>query len=104
MRQVIFDFENIFSQEQFYLEVANEFHLPNYFGNNLDALWDCITGDIELPIDIKFINLSIEQMEEFNDFIILFEDAVNELPEEISFEYFIKDNFLDEEIFDEEEE
>ena len=43
-------------------------------------------------------------MEEFNDFIILFEDAVNELPEEISFEYFIKDNFLDEEIFDEEEE
>ena len=26
--------------------------LPDYYGMNMDALWDCLTGDIEVPSEI----------------------------------------------------
>jgi RNAse (barnase) inhibitor barstar len=34
--------------EGFYDEVAAALDLPEYFGRNLDALWDCLT-DLETP-------------------------------------------------------
>jgi RNAse (barnase) inhibitor barstar len=34
--------------EGFYAEVASALDLPEYFGRNLDALWDCLT-DLDVP-------------------------------------------------------
>lgn len=34
--------------EGFYAEVAAALDLPEYFGRNLDALWDCLT-DLDVP-------------------------------------------------------
>jgi len=31
-------------------------HLPSYYGGNLDALWDCLTGSIELPLTIEWVD------------------------------------------------
>lgn len=28
--------------------------LPEYYGKNLDALWDCLTGWIDLPLTIEW--------------------------------------------------
>ena len=28
---------------------------PDFYGNNLDALWDCLTGFIETPVEITLI-------------------------------------------------
>ena len=36
----------------FYEEIARELPLPEYFGRNLDALWDVLTTDIEGPIEL----------------------------------------------------
>ncbi len=56
MRKPIqFDFERIGSINDFYIVAKRELQLPEHFGNNLDALWDCITGDMELPAFIRFI-------------------------------------------------
>jgi ribonuclease inhibitor len=95
MRQVIFDFDYIHSLKDFYSEAFNELVLPAYFGYNQDALWDCIMGDIELPVEISFINMTLIQIKEFAGLIKLFQDAENELVEEVFFDYSLK-NAIDE--------
>ena len=95
MRQVFFDFDNIHSFEDFYNEAFNELMLPDYFGYNLDALWDCIMGDIELPIEFSFINMTLEQVKDFAGLIQLFQDAENELVEEVFFDYSLKNEIDD---------
>ena len=36
--------------------LKEKLELPDYYGENLDALWDCLTGGIELPVCIKWSN------------------------------------------------
>ncbi|NCB84051.1 MAG: barnase inhibitor [Bacteroidia bacterium] len=95
MKQVTFDFENIRNIDDFYTEAAAKLDLPDYFGNNLDAMWDCLTGEIELPIEIRFINLTSEQLDEFVEIILLFEDAAFDMDEDLFFEYSLKEDEAD---------
>lgn len=37
---------------QFYDELAHQLAFPVYFGRNLDALWDVLTGEVAGPIEI----------------------------------------------------
>ena len=34
--------------------LKEKLELPDFYGENLDALWDCLTGFIELPVCIKW--------------------------------------------------
>ena len=36
--------------------LKEKLELPDYYGENLDALWDCLTGEIELSVCIKWSN------------------------------------------------
>ena len=36
--------------------LKQELNLPDYYGENLDALWDCLTTDIKLPITIEWVD------------------------------------------------
>lgn len=91
MKVVKFDFERIGSIADFYSIAKKQLHLPEYFGNNLDALWDCITGNISLPLSVKFVNMSMNQLEIFENLIELFEEASTELGENrLSFEYYLR--------------
>ena len=36
--------------------LKQELKLPNHYGENLDALWDCLTTDIQLPITIEWVD------------------------------------------------
>lgn len=92
MKQVTFDFEKIESIDDFYREAVEKMDLPDYFGYNLDAMWDCLTGEIELPIEIRFINLTSEQLDEFVEIILLFEDAAFDMDEDLFFEYSLKED------------
>lgn len=94
MNEIEFNFEEIKNTTEFYKTAVEKFPLPDYFGNNLDALWDCVTAEVELPAKVTFINLTVEQLEKFKKIIELFEDAENELGEEnLSFEYYLKDEY-----------
>ncbi|NQE97905.1 barstar family protein, partial [Bacillus subtilis] len=34
---------------------------PNYYGRNLDALWDCLTGWVDLPLTLVLINFEFSK-------------------------------------------
>ncbi|OAT26101.1 barstar family protein [Proteus myxofaciens] len=54
MKQITFDFKTLTDRDAFYRQFALKFHLFDDFGANLDALWDVLTGEIELPVTIIF--------------------------------------------------
>jgi ribonuclease inhibitor len=44
--------KSIHSLDEFYNEIALHFNFPDYFGRNLDALWDLLTTDIKGPVEL----------------------------------------------------
>ena len=86
-KPIILDFDTIHSPRSFYGACKQQLQLPDHFGNNLDALWDCITAGIDLPVTIHFINLTPYHLKKFAKQIELFRDAEKELDGELSFEY-----------------
>ncbi len=49
--------------EEFYNIIKQKMNLPDWFGNNADALWDMLTGHIETPCEIVFIGFNKEKNE-----------------------------------------
>lgn len=56
MKEVIINGERITSKEALYSHLNRLFCFPSYFGNNLDALWDVLTDEVE-PTMIHFKNV-----------------------------------------------
>ena len=74
--------KQIASVEDFHQQIKAELALPDYYGNNLDALWDCVTAWVEVPATIYWRDFEFsEQL--LGDFSIrartLFEEAACEL-------------------------
>lgn len=78
MKQVIFDFNTLVDRDAFYYHFALQFQLNEAFGNNLDALWDALTGEIELPVNIVFKHVP-HHSSAFQPIIELMQDAQSEL-------------------------
>jgi len=89
MKEIYIDFTNIGDNEDFYIQLKEKLPLPEYFGNNLDALYDVIMGDLEMPLHIEFVNMSVEQLEIFEDLLTTLEDAEDET-EGFSFSYYLE--------------
>ena len=75
--------------KDFFDQLKEKLKLPETFGDNLDALYDSITGFTELPLSIEFVNMSVEQLEDFEDLLTTLEEADEEL-EEFAFSYFLE--------------
>lgn len=85
MKQVILKGNEITSKDKLHDILKKELELPDYYGKNLDALWDCLSEEIEVPLMIIWqdYDISKENLGEYADKVVeLFEDARNE------FEYF----------------
>ncbi|CCU59153.1 hypothetical protein EH11_01675 [Bacillus subtilis] len=52
------DFENI---EVLHDVLKDKLDFPNYYGRNLDALWDCLTGWVDLPLTLVLINFEFSK-------------------------------------------
>lgn len=55
MRNIEIDFSHCKYPMDFHTEIKEKLELPEWYGNNLDALWDMLTGYIETPINITVI-------------------------------------------------
>jgi ribonuclease inhibitor len=95
MKTIYIDFTDIGDDEDFYAQLKEKITLPEHFGNNLDALSDVITGGLEMPLHIEFVNMTVDQLETFEDLLITLEDAEEEL-DAFTFTYFLE-QYADEE-------
>ncbi|QCX52627.1 barstar family protein [Elizabethkingia sp. JS20170427COW] len=89
MKTVYIDFSIIGDEEDFYDQLKEKLSLPEGFGDNLDALHDVISGDLEIPMHLEFVNLSVDQLEQFEDLLELLENDDQEV-EGFSFTYFLE--------------
>ena len=62
--------------------LKEKLELPAYYGENLNALWDCLTGLVSLPLKIVWadFDFSKQQLGDFADELLqLFLEAKDEL-------------------------
>ncbi|AMQ69106.1 MULTISPECIES: barstar family protein [Bacillus] len=60
---VIIDGKDITSTEALHRILKDQLDFPDFYGENLNALWDCLTGWIELPLTLVWKNFDISQKE-----------------------------------------
>ncbi|KAA0127053.1 barnase inhibitor [Chryseobacterium sp. SN22] len=89
MSTIYIDFTDIGDDEDFYAQLKEKLPLPEYFGDNLDALSDVITGRLEMPLHLEFVNMTVDQLEIFEDLLTTLEDAEEEM-EDFTFTYFLE--------------
>lgn len=89
MNTIYIDFVTIGDMEDFYTQLKEKTEIPEYFGDNLDALADVISGEWELPMHLEFVNLSVEQLEVFEDLLATLEDLDEEI-DDFTFSYFLE--------------
>ncbi len=91
MKTIIIDFSKCKYPLDLHNEIREKLELPEWYGNNLDALWDMLTGFIETPISISVIfkptNKAVENLKEnILKIIETFKEAAEE-DNEIKFSY-----------------
>ncbi|KIC63767.1 barstar family protein [Chryseobacterium taiwanense] len=96
MKTIYIDFTDIGDYEDFYAQLKEKLPLPEHFGENLDALADAITGELEMPLHLEFVNMSIDQLEIFEDLLTTLEDSEDEM-EDFTFTYYLEQYEDDEE-------
>lgn len=87
--EIFIDFLEIGDYEDFYTQLKEKVQLPDYFGDNLDALSDVISGTLAMPMHLEFVNLSVDQLEMFDDLLSLLEDLEEEI-DGFSFSYYLE--------------
>jgi len=78
LRDVILDGGKIDNLEQLHAALKEALELPDYYGNNLDALWDCLTGWVGMPLTIRWLHYheSEKKLGEYSRLLLqLFRDA-----------------------------
>ncbi len=82
---IIIDGLRINDKNQFHEYIKDIMEFPEYYGKNLDALWDCLTGWIGLPVEIEWTNYTVskEKLGDYaNKILEVFKDAEEELGED----------------------
>lgn len=79
IQHITVDFHQIADLQTFYRQFSALMALEDGFGNNLDALWDALTGQVTLPLHLTLRHLHQHpQAQQFNALIELLHDAEQE--------------------------
>ncbi|GKW34813.1 barstar family protein [Pectobacterium versatile] len=92
---IILDGLLIESEDDFHDAIAKEFSLPIWYGRNLDALWDVLTGIVERPVNLVWVKseISRKRLQRYETIISLFKDVAqrdNALEHENKFKFTLK--------------
>ncbi|WP_103604386.1 barstar family protein [Campylobacter concisus] len=77
MKSVILDAKKMAEKEKMHEYFAKKFELPEYYGRNLDALFDCLC-EISEPTFIKLKNENSLDDSTKESLALLFRDVCNE--------------------------
>lgn len=85
-KKVVIDFSECQYVGSLHNEIKSKLNLPDWYGRNLNALWDSLTGIIETPVEIKIVfkpkTKAVQKMEPFVKQIMdVFKDAESEYNE-----------------------
>ncbi|WP_411345970.1 barstar family protein [Paenibacillus sp. WLX1005] len=61
MKTVILNGEDFATIEQLHSTLRQVLELPDTYGANLDALWDSLTGQIQLPLQIEWLHYDLSE-------------------------------------------
>jgi ribonuclease inhibitor len=81
MKEIVFDSLDVENLDQLHAELARLLEFPDYYGGNLDALYDCLSGEIALPLKIIWKNYALTKArigEEVAAVLEVLEDFANE--------------------------
>ena len=70
--------------DRLYDELTRQLDFPEYFGRNLDALWDVLTGDVEGPITIAWPHGGESARaigSDYDKLVALFQDVARSRPD-----------------------
>ncbi|KMQ16263.1 barstar family protein [Bacillus mycoides] len=85
METIQLDGRKFTSKEMLHKILKDQLDLPDYYGENADALWDCLTGWIDTPVKIEweFFRESKKMLGSYADLILeTFQDAQKKMPDE----------------------
>lgn len=83
MKNIIIDFSECKYPMDLHNEIKEKLELPEWYGSNLDALWDMLTGFIETPITITVtFKPEIESAENLRESIFKIIETFKEAAEE----------------------
>jgi len=68
------------SESDFHNEIARQLNVENYYGKNLDALWDLLSTGVERPLNLIWldVNISKEKIRSFDKIISVFDRVRNQ--------------------------
>ena len=85
VKQRVLNFTQCKYLSEVHRTIQQELELPEWYGRNLDALWDSLTGIMYLPAEITIIysfNYSDKALaDEIDKMIDIFKEAAEEYPE-----------------------
>ncbi|MCS7464811.1 barstar family protein [Paenibacillus doosanensis] len=83
MRSIILDGTKIETREQLHAVLKQSLALPDYYGNNLDALWDCMTGWVQMPLTVRWLHFE-ESEKKLGDYSRLLLQLLEQAEQEIA--------------------
>ena len=83
MNKVILNGEAFITNEDLHSILKSKLELSDYYGNNLDALRDCLTGWIEVPMTLEWINFE-KSKDNLGDYVQKLLEVFKEVQEEIN--------------------
>ncbi|GGH52246.1 putative ribonuclease inhibitor YrdF [Paenibacillus silvae] len=84
MRIIEIDGRQLHSREALHQFLQEKLQLGEHYGRNLDALWDALTGEVQMPLTIhwSFLDSTREMIGEYADQIIeVMREAQQEMPD-----------------------
>lgn len=84
MKTYNLNFSKVVTQDDFHAVIKSSLDCPDYYGRNLDALWDVLTGYIETPSRLMIVG-AVHLEEKLGGFgkaaLNMFHEAAKEVPE-----------------------
>lgn len=92
MIEYVFDRNEFEWADEYYALIKKKMNLPDWFGNNADALWDMLMGYVSTPCKIILVGFGKVENSYNNDIITLinncFFDAAKKYPQKFQVEMF----------------
>jgi len=89
MKRYILDFSASRSAADMHAVIARVCSFPPHYGANLDALWDCLSGDLETPAEfiIQGRKTAEKNSAAASGFFSLLDEYASENPDELKLVY-----------------